>query len=322
MSGPDRPREATPAHADARHFTGRSHPVRVKGPPTRRSFLGLVAGAGVGLAGCSGIGSDRETPTLTPAPVATSTVPGTATATVAPDEVNIALANIERRHSFFYTISHGATAVAARDRQYLFMNVFRRGGSRPRPGELELVAGEGAFPGTTAPAGLAAYADRLAVDRWGAARPDEGVADWVAFGLPAPLRTGRALVRWATADRTLAALPTSVVEALAERPPELSVRSLSLPDRVGPGDPVPFSIRVHNGGTAGLFRGVLSWVDAPETSPMQELVVGEVAAGATTTVDGVFDTAFRFGGDRAAFRLSSNGGTARGSVALGTPTPD
>lgn len=288
------------------------------GPRTRRGLLQGLAGLSAGLSGCSAFASGSDgTPTLTPVAVPGSTPSGEPAVEPVPRDAGVAVGNAVQRYAFFYTVSHGATGVVGdSDRQYVFVDL-ERDGDRPHPSELRLVTGAGTFRGTVTPGGiLEAYAPRLVVDRWGPAEPHgPGSADWVAFDLPAPLATGRAFVEWAAADRVLFELRGDLVQALGFDPPDLRVRALDLPESVSPADQVPFAVRVHNRGGPGMFRGVLSWRDAPATAPMQVRLAGAAPTG-TTTLDGTFESALRFDRPELRFRLESNAGPASDSVGL------
>lgn len=277
---------------------------------TRRSLLrGLVAIAGAGLAGCGKV-LDRNTDssTLTPAPV-----PETQSASPdrsVPADVEIEVTDVVRRRSFFYQIVEDVASIGVAGqagRQYLFVSFDRRG-RRPYPSDLRLDTGSASFQGTLIPGLPDAYESRLVIDPWGRADPIDGVADWTAFELPAPLEVSRGKVRPLPGHAPVYELPESLLDALGRTPPEFSVREVTFPDAVGPRESVSFAVTVRNRGRTGTFRGVLSWTDARGPAPQQTPVAGSIPPG-THTLHGTFDSLQHFDGSEITFQLDTPGGT-------------
>lgn len=170
--------------------------------------------------------------------------------------IDVEFSSLTVRHSLFYRRNEriGRVGVLALpSRQFLFVRaeVSVEGGSAPRKGDFSVRASDDTYRAWTEYRGFRGYwVDGLDLPY------DVGdPGGWLGFDLPAPFPGDPTVVLDRPDGSVRWSLPSGAVDSLRSPPPRWAVRSVEVPDRVGPEESVTVSVTAHNAGNGdGVFR--------------------------------------------------------------------
>lgn len=209
----------------------------------------------------------------------------TGSPTGSPAEGGVRVSDITVRKAVTYESMMGSGGVlAGADRQYVVASV--RADRRLSASAVTFETDERSWtPGLPDTAGAVNHA---VAGREGGpvGRGSGGDRSYLAFAVPSPLPASNPRIEYAGSERSRWPLPPEARDRLAAPAPRFELDSLTVPDTVSQGDPLPVSLTARNvSETDGRFLAALYWPTKRIADDDESRVVErEVAAGDDVTV--------------------------------------
>ncbi|WP_435334621.1 hypothetical protein [Haloarchaeobius sp. TZWWS8] len=197
-------------------------------------------------------------------------------------DTTLELTSATTQHSYFHLTSPDTMGVEAADGQFFFVGVRVTEGDAPGPDSFDVRVGDETYDLTTSLADRDSYDSPVAAGNGQYYTREEG-AGWLATDVPAPLSGETLRIRIEQGEATAeVALPNFVADGLAVPSPDFAFGDVSIPDSVGPNDPIKVELPVTNEGDGrGTARVVVNEV-GPMYAPHR--VEADLGAGKSTTL--------------------------------------